>query len=57
MKKLLKSKIYWSVNNIQDLYVAENWLKSQTFQLKKKRAETKRVSGKHKTRFPNAHLE
>ena len=37
MKKLLKSEIYWPVNSIQDPYVAENWLKSQTFRLKKKK--------------------
>ena len=37
MKNLLKSEIYWSVNSIQDPYVTENWLKSQTFRLKKKK--------------------
>ena len=36
MKKLLKSEICGSMNSARDQHVAENWLKSQTFQLKKK---------------------
>ena len=36
MKKLLKSEICGSMNSVRDPYVAENWLKSQTFRLKKK---------------------
>ena len=36
MKKLLKSEICGSMNSARDPHVAENWLKSQTFQLKKK---------------------
>ena len=37
MKKLLKSEICESVNSVWDPHVAENWLKSQTFRLKKKK--------------------
>ena len=51
MKKLLKSEICGSVNNIRDAHVAENWLKGQTFRLKKKK---KSRNAKRKTRFPNA---
>ena len=40
MKKLLKSIICGSVNSARDPRVAENWLKSQTFRLKKKKWET-----------------
>ena len=36
MKKLLKSEICGFVNSARDPYVVENWLKSQTFRLKKK---------------------
>ena len=36
MKKLLKSEICGSVNSAWNPHVAENLLKSQTFQLKKK---------------------
>ena len=55
MKKLLKSEIRESVNSARDSHVAENWLKSQTFRLKKKkRQKRKRVSRKRKMRFPNA---
>ena len=36
MKKLLKSEICGSMNSVRDPYVAENWLKSLTFRLKKK---------------------
>ena len=39
MKKLLKSKICGSLNNTRDPHVAENWLKSQTFWLKKKKKQ------------------
>ena len=55
MKKLLKSEICGSVNRAWDPHVAENWLKSQTFRLKKKH-KRKRASGKRKTHFPNAPL-
>ena len=41
MKKLLKSEIYGSVNSAWDPHVAENWLKSQTFLLKKKKKKAK----------------
>ena len=37
MKKLLKSEICGSMNNARDPHMAENWLKSQTFRLKKKK--------------------
>ena len=37
MKKLLKNKIYGSVNSARDLHVTENWLKSKKFRLKKKK--------------------
>ena len=40
MKKLLKSEICRSGNSAWDPHVAENWLKGQTFRLKKKKAET-----------------
>ena len=57
MKKLLKSKICGSVNSAQDPHVAENWLKSQTFQLKKKRKDRNaNASGKRKMHFPNVPL-
>ena len=39
MKKLLKSKICGSLNSTRDPHVAENWLKSQTFWLKKKKKQ------------------
>ena len=39
MKKLLKNEICGFVNSARDSYVVENWLKSQTFRLKKKRGE------------------
>ena len=55
MKKLLKSEICGSVNSARDPHVAENWLKSQIFRLKKKGRKRKRASGKRKTHFPNAH--
>ena len=51
MKKLLKSEICGSVNNIRDAHVAENWLKGQTFRLKKKKKvemrSAKRASQTH----------
>ena len=55
MKKLLKSEIYGSMNSARDSHMVENWLKSQTFWLKKKkkREKRKRAYGKHKTCFPN----
>ena len=58
MKKLLKSEICGSVNRAWNPHVAENWLKSQTFRLKKKKKKhkRKRASGKRKTHFPNAPL-
>ena len=37
MKKLLKSEICGSVNSARDSHMGENWLKSQTFWLKKKK--------------------
>ena len=37
MKKLLKSEICGSVNSARDSHMVENWLKSQTFWLKKKK--------------------
>ena len=40
MKKLLKSEICGSVNSARDPHVTENWLKSQTFRLKKKKTKT-----------------
>ena len=50
MKKLLKSEICGSMNNARDPHMTENWLKSQTFRLKKKKREKcKRAYGKHKT--------
>ena len=58
MKKLLKSEICGTVNNIRDPHVAENWLKSQNFRLKKEKKKKKKecknanASGKRK----NAHL-
>ena len=39
MKKLLKSEICGSVNSARDSHMVENWLKSQTFWLKKKKKE------------------
>ena len=42
MKKLLKSEICGSVNSARNPYVAENGLKSQNFQLKKKKKKAKR---------------
>ena len=54
MKKLLKSEICGFVNSARDLHVAENWLKSQTFRLKKKKKKEKRKrAGKRKTHFLN----
>ena len=56
MKKLLKSEICGSMNNARDPHMAENWLKSQTFRLKKKKkgrnanvhmGSTKRASQTH----------
>ena len=45
MKKLLKSEICGSVNSARNPYVAENGLKSQNFQLKKKKkAKRKRLA-------------
>ena len=41
MKKLLKSKIYGSMNRAQNPHVAENWLKSQTFRQKKEKKKKK----------------
>ena len=41
MKKLLKSEICGSMNSARDSHVAENWLKSQTFRLKKKKKKKK----------------
>ena len=51
MKKLLKSKICGSLNSTRDPHVAENWLKSQTFWLKKKKKKDRNAnaSGKRKT--------
>ena len=43
MKKLLKNEICGSGNSVQDPYVAENWLKSQTFRLKKKKGRNTNV--------------
>ena len=56
MKKLLKIEICGSVNSAQNPHVAKNWLKSQTFRLKKKKKQKhKRAFEKRKTRFVNAH--
>ena len=55
MKKLLKSEICGFVNSARNPCVAENGLKSQNFQLKKKKGETQTPS-KHKTCFPNVPL-
>ena len=44
MKKLLKNKIYGFVNSARDPHVAENWLKSQTFRLKKKEKKRRNVN-------------
>ena len=46
MKKLLKSEICGSMNSARNPHIAENWLKSQTFRLKKKRQKRKRASRK-----------
>ena len=43
MKKLLKSEICGSVNSARNPYVAENGLKSQNFQLKKKKRRNANV--------------
>ena len=53
MKKLLQSIICGSVNSARDPHVAENWLKSQTFRLKKKSEKRKHASGKCVT-YPKA---
>ena len=56
MKKLLKSEICGYMNNARDPHMAENWLKSQTFRLNKKKkgrnanvhmGSTKRASQTH----------
>ena len=46
MKKLLKSEICGSVNITRDAHVAENWLKGQTFRLKKKKKKVEMRSAK-----------
>ena len=54
MKKLLKSKICGSVNSARDPRVAENWLKSQTFRLKKKKSEKHKHASRKCVTYPKA---